>query len=129
MKTEKVNSEISRGGELNTMVGKGSTIKGDLKVQNSLRIDGKIHGNTDSSGTVIVGKDGEVEGEVHAKHVMLAGSVRGNIHATGKVYLESTATVLGDVEASRLVVDEGAVFDGKCAMKKTGESSRESQRS
>ena len=116
MKSDKHSAEIGRGGELNTLIGKGSRIKGDLHVQNSLRVDGKISGNVEISGTVVVGKEGQVEGEMKAKHVLLAGVVRGNVQAKGKVYLESTASVFGDIEASRLVVDEGAVFDGKCNM-------------
>ncbi|MCK5147079.1 polymer-forming cytoskeletal protein [bacterium] len=112
------NSDYGRGGELNTIIGKGSTITGDLKVANSLRVDGTVKGNIKSSDTFVLGKNGVVEGEVIATNIMLAGTVIGNVSATGKVFLESTSSVSGDIKASRLVVDEGASFDGKCAMKK-----------
>ena len=127
MRKGQTNSEFGRGGELNTIVGKGSKINGDMRVQNSLRIDGNVIGNIDTTDTIVVGKEGIVEGKVKAKHVLLAGVVKGNVMASGKVFLESTASVFGDVKASKLVVDEGAVFDGKCIMKEDSvEKSKES---
>lgn len=105
-----------RGGELNTIIGKGSKIKGNLNVQNSLRIDGSVIGDVSSTDTIIVGKDGEVQGHVKAKQVLLAGKVQGNISASERVYLESKAVIQGDIKATRLIVDEGAMLDGKCNM-------------
>jgi cytoskeletal protein CcmA (bactofilin family) len=113
----KTSSEFGRGGELNTIIGKGTAIDGNLRVQNSLRIDGFVRGDITTTDTVIVGKEGGVEGIIRAKHVLLAGRITGNVAATGKVFLEATASVYGDVKATRLVVDEGALFDGKCKMK------------
>jgi len=116
LRKAKTTSEFGRGGELNTIVGKGSTLTGDMKVQNSIRIDGQVNGNISTTDTVIIGKDGGVMGNVKAKHVLLAGKVTGNISTTGKVFLQTTASISGDITAVRLVVDEGAVFDGKCKM-------------
>ncbi len=109
--------EFGRGGELNTIIGKGTVVQGDMRVQNSLRVDGTVNGNITATDTVVIGKDGEVEGHIQAKHTFLAGRVRGNIIAQGKVSLETKAMVLGDIRASRLVVEEGAVFNGRCTMK------------
>ncbi len=108
-----------RGGELNTIIGKGTKFKGNLNVQNSLRIDGTVVGDVHSTDTVIVGKDGEVQGQVKGKQVLLAGKVQGNVIASDRIYLESKAVIQGDIRASRLIVDEGAMFDGKCSMGET----------
>ena len=113
----KSNAEFGRGGELNTMIGKGSVVQGDLRVQDSIRVDGNVKGNITASDTVQIGKDGEVEGHIHCRHVFLAGRVNGNILTQGKVVLETKAVVIGDIRATRLVVDEGAIFNGKCLMK------------
>jgi cytoskeletal protein CcmA (bactofilin family) len=99
------------------MIGKGTVIDGNVQVQNSVRVDGKVRGNVEATDTVVVGKEGEVEGQIQAKHVLMAGRVEGDVTVDGKVFLESSATVLGDIQASRLVVDEGALFDGTCRMK------------
>lgn len=116
------NSDFGRGGELNTIVGKGTVINGNCQVQNSMRIDGKIVGNVYSTDTIVIGKEGGVEGEVHAKHVFSAGKIKGNIVTNGKVFLEATASVTGDIRAIRLLIDEGAVFDGQCSMKQSGKN-------
>jgi cytoskeletal protein CcmA (bactofilin family) len=107
------------------MVGKGTVIEGDMRVQNSLRVDGKVKGNITVTDTVLIGKEGEVEGHIHARHAFLAGRVSGNILTQGKVALETKAVVLGDIRAFRLVVDEGAVFNGKCMMKEDERDSDE----
>lgn len=125
MITGKTNTEFGRGGELNSIIGKGTWIQGDMKVQNSVRVDGKIIGNLQASDTVVVGKEGEVEGNIQAKHVLLAGKVKGNIQVPGKVALETKAIVFGDIKASRLVIDEGALFNGKCSMKETEKADEE----
>jgi cytoskeletal protein CcmA (bactofilin family) len=113
----KGNAEFGRGGELSTIIGKGTVVQGDMRVQNSMRVDGTVTGNITVTDTVVIGKDGEVEGHIHAKHAFLAGRVNGNLVIQGKVALETKAVVLGDIRASRLMVEEGAVFNGKCIMK------------
>lgn len=110
-------TEIGRRGELTTIIGKGTTLDGNMKVQNSVRVDGKIIGNIRATDTVVIGKEGVIEGSVHSKDLLLAGRVKGNVVAAGKVFLESKSLIQGDIKASRLVVDDGAQFDGKCSMK------------
>jgi len=125
----KTNDDFGRSGELNTIVGKASVLDGDIRVQNSMRVDGRIKGNVVCSDTVFIGKEGEVVGEIRARNVLLAGKLVGKILAEGKVYLESKASIRGDVQASRLVVDEGAVFDGNCVMNgKESVTKREDQK-
>jgi cytoskeletal protein CcmA (bactofilin family) len=128
-------TEFGRRGELMTIIGKGTVLDGNVKVQNSIRIDGKVIGNIHALDTVVVGKEGLVEGSIHSKDLLLAGRVKGNVVVSGKVFLESKSFIQGDVKASRLVVDDGARFDGKCSMKegeaqkidqKTNESKKES---
>ena len=116
--------DMGRSGELNTIVGKGTVIEGNLKVSNSLRIDGKVIGDIQSTDTIIVGKEGEVKGQVKGKHVLLAGKVEGNINASDRVYLESKALIVGDIRTAKLVIDE---FDGKCAMGAGGQNPKGAQ--
>jgi cytoskeletal protein CcmA (bactofilin family) len=112
--------ENERSGELNTIIGKGTVIEGLLAVQNSLRIDGRVTGQVQVTDSLVVGKDGEIEGEVKVKNAIIGGRVRNRVLATGKVVLESHATVHGEVKTTKLVIDEGAVFDGNCAMSENG---------
>jgi cytoskeletal protein CcmA (bactofilin family) len=112
--------ENERSGELNTIIGKGSVIEGLLTVQNSLRIDGRVTGQVQVLDSLVVGKDGEIEGEVKVKNAIIGGRVKNRVLATGKVVLEAHAIVHGEVKTSKLVIDEGAVFDGNCAMSENG---------
>jgi cytoskeletal protein CcmA (bactofilin family) len=106
-------SEISN--ELN-LIGPGTVIEGKLRSRGNIRIDGKIIGELIASESVAVGTSGEIEGSVSAKNVSVGGKVKGSINAQEKLIFENKAVVNGDIRASKLVIDEGAVFDGNCSM-------------
>ena len=108
---------ISGSGDLNTLIGKGSVLEGKLTVNSNLRVDGKIIGDVKTTDSLVIGKQGEVEGEIIAKNAVVGGKVLGKINASGKVVLESNAIFKGEMKAARLVIDDGAVFDGQCTMK------------
>jgi cytoskeletal protein CcmA (bactofilin family) len=116
MLKSKENASMDRMGDLNTLIGKGSVFEGNLNVQHSLRIDGKLIGNIKSSDSIIVGKEGEVDGEVDVKNAVIGGKIKGKVIASGKITLESTSTFNGQLIAGKLVIDEGAVFDGTSQM-------------
>jgi cytoskeletal protein CcmA (bactofilin family) len=91
-------------------------VEGKIKSEGSVRIDGKLVGDIAVKANAAVGHSGVVEGTVQAKNVSLAGKLQGTVTATEKLILESNAVVRGDIRAARLVVDEGAMFDGQCNM-------------
>lgn len=101
--------------ELN-IIGAGTVIEGKLRSQGSVRIDGKMTGDISSTENVAVGPTGEVEGTVTAKNVTIGGKIRGTVTASEKLVFEGKAVVKGDIRSSKLVIDEGALFDGKCTM-------------
>lgn len=99
-----------------SLIGKGSTLEGTIKTDGGVRIDGRVMGDVIAKGSAAVGEGGEVEGSLTAKNISVAGKVQGNLTATEKLTLEARSIVSGDIRAARLIVDEGAVFDGKCDM-------------
>jgi cytoskeletal protein CcmA (bactofilin family) len=99
-----------------SLVGAGTTIEGKIKTDGSMRIDGKLVGDVMAKANVTVGGTGVVEGTISAANIALAGRVQGTLVATEKLVLENKSVMRGDIRASKLVVDEGAVFDGQCAM-------------
>ncbi len=113
---KKDDSATSKSGDLNTIVGKGTYVEGTLKIDNSIRIDGRIKGDVETNDSLIIGKDGEIEGNVKAKNAIIGGKIVGKLHVEGKVVLESKAIFHGEMKAERLVIDDGAVFDGQCTM-------------
>ena len=102
-------------GELN-LIAAGSVFEGKLRSPGSIRIDGKIVGEVHATQNVAVGSSGDVEGNIAAQNVTVGGTTKGVIVAQEKLVFESKAIVRGDITASKLVIDEGAVFDGKCVM-------------
>ncbi len=119
----KIKSNFERGGELSTIIGKDADLTGNLRLKNCLRVDGTIIGNIKTSDTVIIGKDGSIEGKITARNVLMGGKVKGNIIASEKVFLESSASIDGDITAFQLIVNEGAHFNGNCNMKDKEEKS------
>ncbi|MFA6515472.1 MAG: polymer-forming cytoskeletal protein, partial [Candidatus Paceibacterota bacterium] len=79
-------------------------------------IDGKLTGEVHAAENLAIGVTGEVDGVVTGRSVTIGGKVKGNITSVDKLVLEGKAVVRGDVKASKLVIDEGAVFDGKVTM-------------
>jgi len=102
--------------ELNTIIGKESVVNGKLSIQNSVRIEGKVNGEISSTGTVTIGAKGEVEGDIMSVNTIVGGRVKGSIKATEKIILEANSILVGDLQAARLTIDEGAMFEGKCSM-------------
>lgn len=108
-------------GEL-SLVGTQTTIEGVIKTEGSIRIDGKLVGDVLAKANAAVGLTGVVEGNMTARNISLAGKVSGTVTAHEKLILEGKSVMRGDIRAARLVVDEGATFDGKCAMAPAGGS-------
>ena len=102
-------------GVMNTIIGKGTKIEGNMEVSQSLRIDGTFKGSLSATDTLIVGTTGELsEVTVKVKNAIIGGKIKGNISASNKVTLESTSNLEGDLSAKLLVIEEGALFSGNC---------------
>ena len=109
-----------KSAELNTILGRGSVFEGNIKVEHSLRVDGRLKGDVVTSDTLVIGKDGQVNGNAKVKNLVLGGKFSGTVQASGKVLLESNSTFQGEISTGKLVIDEGAIFEGKCSMQEGG---------
>jgi cytoskeletal protein CcmA (bactofilin family) len=89
-------------------------IKGSIKFQQDLSVDGKIEGEISSpNGVLVVGQNAELRGEIKTKSVTVYGRVHGNITVDERCELKANAQLHGDLKAARLVIEEGATFVGK----------------
>jgi cytoskeletal protein CcmA (bactofilin family) len=88
-------------------------IKGSIKFQNDLTVDGKVEGEITSTGTLTVGENAEIRGEIKTKSTTVHGKVHGNITVEERCELKARAVLHGDLKAARLVIEEGATFVGK----------------
>lgn len=101
--------------ELN-IIGAGTVVEGKIRSQGSVRVDGKVLGEVAASEALAIGVTGEIEGNVSARNVTVGGKVRGSVTAAEKVVFEGKSVVRGDIRATKLVIDEGSVFDGRVSM-------------
>lgn len=108
-------SDKSASKELN-LIGPGTVVEGNIRTKGNIRIDGKVRGEVHSTENLAIGAGGEVEGGLSGKNVIVGGRVTGNVSSVEKLVLEAKSVVHGDIRAQRLVIDEGAVFDGHVAM-------------
>ena len=103
-------------GKIDTIIGEGTDLTGDIKQEGSIVIYGKVEGKIDTEGTITVGHSGLVVGNLTGDEVKVAGRVNGNIIAKSKMILEDTSHLLGDVQAEQIIIEDGAKFEGKCDM-------------
>ena len=99
-----------------SILGPELEIHGDVKVSGSLLIYGKVFGNIQSNGTVQTANGSVVNGNISAKDASIGGIVDGDLDVEKKVILGDTSHLSGNLKASILTNEEGAIFDGVCCM-------------
>ncbi len=105
--------ESTAGGSSKNVLANDVEIQGTIKFESELIFDGKIDGEIHSEGSLVIGKNAEVRGEVKTKSVTVHGTVLGNITVTERAELKASSQLTGDLTASRIVIEEGATFIGK----------------
>lgn len=98
--------------KFDTLIGRQAEIHGCLKLHESVRIDGKVVGNIEGPDdvgiSVVIGPSGEVQGDVMASRILVAGKVSGNIHAFDRVEIMASALIQGDIKYASMAVEHGA---------------------
>ena len=104
-------------GRIDSLIGAGTRIVGDVSFSGGLRIDGEVTGNvvgvSDQSTTLIVSANAKIEGEIHVAHVVLNGTVTGPIYSTESLELQGRSRVSGDVHYNTLEMHLGAIIEGR----------------
>ncbi len=103
-------------GEINTLLGRGSSFDGKLTFEGTVRIDGKLSGEIFSNDVLVVGEGAEVSAEIDVGVLIVEGNVNGNIRAKRSVELHAPARVRGNIETPSLFIDKGVMFEGQCRM-------------
>lgn len=110
-----------------TLVGRTTTVFGRLVLLDSVRIDGKVFGNIettpDNKISVAIGPTGEVKGDITAHRVLVAGKVEGNIYAAERVEFHKDAVVNGDISYGSIAVEHGARLLGMVVQNKAASQS------
>ena len=99
-----------------TLIGNGTTFKGDIESNGDIRVDGRLIGSVKSNGKISVGQTGVIEGDLNCKQAEIAGVVKGTINTEELTALKSTSKVEVDLNTKQLLIEVGAQFTGKCTM-------------
>lgn len=99
-----------------TIIGTGTTLKGDIQSQQDLRIDGTVIGNIKSVSKIIIGQGGVVEGDLESAQCDVNGKVNGNIRCRELLQLRGESVVSGNLYAGKLQIEPSATFNGQCHM-------------
>ena len=110
----KKDSDFSSG-EHFSVVSAECYFQGTLNVQGSLRVDGTLEGSVDNARHVIVGDGGKIVGDVTAQIVVCGGAIEGNVCAE-MLEILGKASILGDIRAKKMIVEEGGRIDGRCTI-------------
>lgn len=99
-----------------TLIGKSTKFIGEIEGEGTIRVEGSVQGKVDSAGDVVVGETGQLLADLTARNLLVAGNVEGNVNVQGKVEITKTGKLMGDVTTHKLVIEEGAVIQGRCNM-------------
>jgi cytoskeletal protein CcmA (bactofilin family) len=100
----------------NNIVGKGSTINGEIDASANIRFEGTLKGNVRCKTKVVVSESATIDGNIYSTNADIAGTVLGNIEVSETLVLKSTCKITGDIKVGKLIVEAGAFYEGNCKM-------------
>ena len=98
------------------MIGAGTVITGDIQSKGDIRVDGTLKGSVNTSGKIVLGKDGVIEGDVVCTDADVSGTIKAKISVAQLLSLKSSAKLNGDIITNKLSIEPGASFTGSCSM-------------
>ncbi len=101
--------------KLESIIGAGSLFKGNIETKGTLRIDGQMEGHVQADW-VILGEKSSVKGDVTARGIIIGGRIEGNVHAKEIAEIKAKGQVWGEIQAPKMAMAEGAIFDGRSSM-------------
>ncbi len=107
---------MNKDEKIDSVIGKSTAIDGDVKVNGSIKIDGKVDGNIHSKESALIGRESAIKGNVVCRSAVIGGKIQGNINAQELIEFQSGAEMYGDITCKGLIVKKGVFFDGNCRM-------------
>lgn len=99
-----------------SIIAAGMSVTGDVETNGVVKIEGTVTGSILGARQVLLGRQGEIKGDVNAREVVLGGRVQGNVRASERVEIQATSVVNGDIVAKSIVVVEGGRINGAVRM-------------
>jgi cytoskeletal protein CcmA (bactofilin family) len=102
------------------VISKETRIKGNIDAQGNIRIEGTVEGFVTSKSKIVIGDSALIKGNISSVEAEISGKVNGEVVCSEILYLKKTAYISGNIITKKLVVENGAVFDGQCQMNNKG---------
>lgn len=99
-----------------SVIANGTTLVGDLETNGVIRIEGRVEGAIRSARQVVIGRQGELHGDVHALEAVIGGRVEGTLVISDRLEVQGTGAIVGDIHTKSIVVTEGARINGVVRM-------------
>lgn len=99
-----------------TTISIGTVLKGDISTEGDFRIVGKLVGSIRSTGKVVVGQNGVIEGDIYCQNADFSGTIKGNAVVENLLLLKSSVNMNGNIKTNKLSIESGANFNGNCEM-------------
>ena len=99
-----------------SVIASGTTLVGDLETSGVIRIEGRVEGSIRSARQVVIGRQGELHGDIHALEAIIGGRVEGTLVISDRLEIQGTGTIVGDLHTKSIVVTEGARINGVVRM-------------
>ncbi len=100
------------------------TMEGDSETDGSLRIEGTIRGDVRAGKSVVIGKDGLLEGSLYTQDAVIGGKVLGAVYAESQLELQATSEISGEIQARRMRVEEGCTLQSQVCVGEGGRQER-----
>lgn len=102
--------------KINSIIGADMVVEGNIKAKETIRVEGCVTGNVETEGTLSISATGKVKGNLKGSGIVIGGVLEGDLVCGGKTEVISTGKVYGNIHTKSLIVDENAVFQGRCVM-------------
>jgi cytoskeletal protein CcmA (bactofilin family) len=112
---EKISDTVT-GNENLTLLGKGAYFKGTVNCEGAIRIDGRVEGEVNTTGNLIVGEQGMIKGIISAGTVTISGKINGTVTAAQSIQIITAGVLIGDIHTPAVAIQDGAHFHGMCNM-------------
>ncbi len=102
--------------DTDTIIGSSVKVDGNFKSDGNIIVEGMVQGSIKTKSNLTIGQSAKIKAEVETNNLFLSGEIKGNVKVLEKAELKANARILGNLDTKILVVEEGAIINGKCTM-------------
>ncbi|MDR2065950.1 MAG: polymer-forming cytoskeletal protein [Prevotellaceae bacterium] len=129
MTDKKQTSNSDQSGSSISRICENTKITGTIETTGDIRIDGTLEGSVSSTGRVVIGVKGKINGDLHCSCIDVSGKIKGNIIANDLLILKEKSVLVGEITVQKLIIESGATFNGLCKMPNNETGSKENSKS